>query len=138
MYQQKYFEKPVYYLQRNDFDDNGNLIVPELRNKKVIIMIQANYCGHCTNAKGDYYKAAKYIKELEKNGGTSYQNKVVFATIQADGEEDGEKELNQILDKIKPTFVGFPDYVLYVNGKRIEDNGPPGRNFNNIVNYVMG
>ncbi len=45
---QKYFEKPVYYLQRNDFDDNGNLIVPELRNKKVIIMIQANYCGHCT------------------------------------------------------------------------------------------
>ncbi len=31
-------------------------------------MIQANYCGHCTNAKGDYYKAAKYIKELEKNG----------------------------------------------------------------------
>ncbi len=40
MYQQKYFEKPVYYLQRNDFDDNGNLIVPELRNKKVIIMIQ--------------------------------------------------------------------------------------------------
>ncbi len=75
-------------------------------------MIQANYCGHCTNAKGDYYKAAKYIKELEKNGGTSYKNKVVFATIQADGDEEGEKELNQILDKIKPTFVGFPDYVL--------------------------
>ncbi len=74
-------KKPVYYLQRNDFDDNGNLIVPELRNKKVIIMIQANYCGHCTHAKGDYYKAAKYIKELEKNGGTSYKNKVVFATI---------------------------------------------------------
>ncbi len=41
-------------------------------------MIQANYCGHCTNAKGDYYKAAKYIKELEKNGGTSYKNKVVL------------------------------------------------------------
>ncbi len=32
-------------------------------------------------------------KELEKNGGTSYKNKVVFATIQADGDEEGEKEL---------------------------------------------
>ncbi len=31
MYQQKYFEKPVYYLQRNDFDDNGNLIVPDIK-----------------------------------------------------------------------------------------------------------
>ncbi len=46
--------------------------------------------------KGEYYKAAKYIKELEKNGGTSYKNKVVFATIQADGDEEGENELNQI------------------------------------------
>ncbi len=27
MYQQKYVEKPVYYLQENEFDDNGNLIV---------------------------------------------------------------------------------------------------------------
>ncbi len=44
----------------------SNLIVPELRNKKVIIMIQANYCGHCTNAKGDYYKAAKYHKRIRK------------------------------------------------------------------------
>ncbi len=70
--------------------------------------------------------------------GTSYKNKVVFATIQADGDEEGEKELNQILDKINQHLFGFPDYVLYVNGKRIEDDGPPGRNFNNIVNYVMG
>ncbi len=73
MYQQKYFEKPVYYLQRNDFDDNGNLIVPELRNKKVIIMIQANIVDTAQMPKGDYYKAAKYIKELEKNGGNILQ-----------------------------------------------------------------
>ncbi len=46
-------------------------------------------------------------------------------TIQADGDEEERKELNQILDKIKPTFVGFPDYVLYVNGKRIEERWTP-------------
>jgi thiol-disulfide isomerase/thioredoxin len=138
MYKEKYFEKPVYYLQRSDFDDNGNLVVPELRDKKVVVMIQANYCGHCTNAKADYFKAAKYFKDLEQNGGTSYKGRVVFATIQADGNQRGEKELNDLLGHIKPGFVGFPDYVLYVNGKRLEDNGPPGRNYHNIINYVMG
>ncbi len=92
MYQQKYFEKPVYYLQRNDFDDNGNLIVPELRNKKVIIMIQANYCGHCTNAKGDYISSKVHKKR--KKWRNTYKNKV-YLHIQADGDEEGEKELNQ-------------------------------------------
>jgi thiol-disulfide isomerase/thioredoxin len=133
----KYFDKPVYYLQRNDFDDNGNIIVPELRNKKVIIMLQANYCGHCTTAKPDFYRAAKHLKELENNGGTSYKDRIVFATIQADGKEEGEKELNELLGLIKPGFIGFPDYVMYVNGKRSNDSGPPGRDFNNIINYVM-
>jgi thiol-disulfide isomerase/thioredoxin len=138
MYQEKFFELPVYYLERSDFDDNGNLIVPELRNKKVIIMIQANYCGHCTNAKSDFLKAAKHMEQLGKNGGTSYKNGVVFATIQADGEGRGEKAFGDFLGRIKPNFVGFPDYVLYVNGKRLQDNGPPGRDFNNLINYVMG
>jgi|SRR3981189_2430926 thiol-disulfide isomerase/thioredoxin len=138
MYQEKFFEKPVFYLQRDDFDDNGNLITPTLRNKKVVIMLQANYCGHCTNAKADYYRAAKHFEQLKMNGGTSVQDRVIFATIQADGEERGERELGDLLEKIKPGFRGFPDYVLYVNGRRANNRSPAGRDFNNIINYVLG
>ncbi len=79
MYQTKIFEKPVYYLQRNDFDDNGNLIVPELRNKKVIIMnFRQIIVDTASNAKEIIIKQQSN-KRLEKNGRNILQNKVVFA-----------------------------------------------------------
>lgn len=129
MFQHKFFERPVYYLQRSDFDENGNLVEPFLRNKKVIIMIQSNNCGHCTNAKPAFLEAAKFVSQRDPN--------VVFATIQADGKERGEQELNELLGQIKPDFRGFPDYVLYLNGRRYDSNGPPGRDSRSIINYVL-
>ena len=46
-----YLTKPIAYLTIKDFDSNGNLINPKLKDGKVIIMIQANFCGYCTIAK---------------------------------------------------------------------------------------
>jgi thiol-disulfide isomerase/thioredoxin len=133
-----YFDLPVYYLQRSDFDDNGYLTNPKLKNKKVIVMLQANYCGWCKKAKPDFLEAAKHVHQLEQNGGTLESQKVVFTTIQADGDQPGESELNEIIGRIKPDFKGFPDYVLFVNGKPSNNNGPLGRDSNNIINYVFG
>ena len=137
----KFMDLPVWYLQRTDFDNDGNLINPLLRNKKVLVMLQANYCGYCTQAKPDFQRVAAQIIELAKGNGDPNSVKakqLVFATIQADGNEPGEKEIMDIMDKIKPDFQGFPDYVYYINGRRRHDAGPNGRDANHLINYVMG
>jgi thiol-disulfide isomerase/thioredoxin len=112
----KYLNLPVVYLQDQDFDNNGNLVNPELlkTKKPVMIMIQGNFCGYCTQAKPAFQKFA------EENKG-----KVICATIQGDGKESGEKELSNRVSKIHPNFRGYPGYVLYKNGKlyKVHDGG---------------
>jgi thiol-disulfide isomerase/thioredoxin len=105
----KYLNKPVAYLQKNDFDTQGNLVNPQIpKNVPVLIFIHSNWCPHCMTAKPAFQSFA------EKNSG-----KVFSATIQADGDMPGEKELGLMLNKIDPNFVGFPGYVVYMNGKMV-------------------
>jgi thiol-disulfide isomerase/thioredoxin len=105
----KYLNDPVVYLQESDFDENGNLINPNIpKDKPVVIMIQAVFCGYCTEAKPAFQKYA------DNNKG-----KIFCATIQGDGKEKGEKELSSKLKLIKPGFRGYPDYVKYKGGKRV-------------------
>ena len=108
----KYLNKPIAYLQDSDIDSVGNLINPKIqKNKPVILLIQANYCGYCTQAKPDFQKFA--------NENT---DKVFCVTIQGDPDDtsmEGEKQLVSRLKNIKPNFKGYPDYVLYINGKKV-------------------
>lgn len=106
------FKRPIAYLENSDFDSEGNLVNPQIpKNKPVVIMIQSSWCGHCRNAKPAFQEFAN----------KSYPN-VFCATIQADGERESEKQLGKRLKVIKPGFLGFPDYVLYKNGKRVDVN----------------
>jgi thiol-disulfide isomerase/thioredoxin len=106
-----YLTKPIAYLTIKDFDSNGNLINPKLKDGKVIIMIQANFCGYCTIAKPAFQELA-----------IDNQATFICVTIQGDGKESGEKELNDMIKKIDPTFRGFPSYVGYKNGKYIKSH----------------
>jgi thiol-disulfide isomerase/thioredoxin len=104
-----HLEKPVAYLTIEDFDDQGNLVNPQIpTDRPVVVFIQAGFCGHCTQAKPAYQQFA------DANVG-----KVFAATIQADGDQPGEKEVGQILNKIDPGFRGFPSYALFYQGKRV-------------------
>ena len=103
--------KPVAYLTSKDFDENGNLINPQLKDKIVIIMIQAAFCGYCTIAKPAFQDFANKM-----------QGKIFCATIQGDGNQPGEKELNDMIKKIDPTFRGFPSWVGYKNGKYVKSH----------------
>jgi thiol-disulfide isomerase/thioredoxin len=119
----KYLNKPVMYLQKSDFNDDGSLKNPELQNGLCIIMIQANFCGYCTQAKPDYQKFADNNKQL------------MCATIQADGDQPGEKELGKMVKKIDPSFRGYPGYVAYKNGKMVKvHNG--GRNTSDLQQFA--
>ena len=120
-----YLNMPIAYLVDSDFDDNGNIINPQIPTDiPVLVMIQANFCGHCTTAKPAFQKLA------EQNKG-----KIFAATIQGDGKETGESQLSRRLSSIVPGFRGFPEYVLFKNGKRIKHEG--GRSKDDLENFAF-
>ena len=73
-----YFAKPIGYLTDKDFDNNGNLITPELQDKIVIIMIKASFCGYCKMAMPAFQETANKNKKVT----------VFFASIHGDGKEE--------------------------------------------------
>lgn len=123
----KYLYEPVAYLQNFDFDEEGNLINQQLLGDKlVIVMIQADFCGHCSIAKPDFQDFADAIAKSE------YSNKIIPATIQGDGKEEGEPELRNRLATIFKEFRGFPSYALMYNGNFIKMH-EGGRDSNSIA-----
>ena len=99
----KFLEK-IPYLEGVDFNSDGTLKV--FGDKTKIVMVQANFCGHCIRAKPEFQKA----KDMNTN------KNVVFCTIQGDG---GESE-KQAMMYIKPHFSGFPTYMIFdKNGKMV-------------------
>ena len=120
-----YLNKPIAYLVDSDIDANGDLCNPQIpKDKPVLLMIQADFCGHCTKAKPAYQEFAN------KNSG-----KVFVATIQGDGDQKGEKELGKRIEKIDSSFQGFPHYMLYdKNRKRFTHNG--GRDVASLEEFV--
>ena len=128
-----YLEEPIVYLQKSDFDEAGNLVNPKIpKNKPVVIMLMANFCGYCTKAKPAYQEFA--LKHLGKKF-NNFSGDFVVAAIQADGDQKGEKELNSILKKIDPSFQGFPSYVVYKNGKMVK-NDIKGRDVKSLEDFV--
>ena len=120
-----FLNDPVVYLVDSDFDSSGNLINKDIPNDKpVMVMIQAGFCGHCTNAKPAYQEFANKNKD-----------KVFVATIQADGKEPEEKELGKRLNSFLPEFRGFPDYRVYHKGKLVK-NHKGGRGVQDLENCI--
>jgi thiol-disulfide isomerase/thioredoxin len=102
-----YLLPPVLYLEPKDFKISKEKVsLKYFKDKTCVIMVQANYCGHCSTAKPHFQKFA------EKN------KSVVCLTIQGDDKES--KALADLVMKIKPNFEGFPDYLLCKNGKFLE------------------
>ena len=102
----KYLNTPIVYLEDQDFSSDGRLIADLPKDKPVVVMIQSTWCGYCTGSKPDFQKFAD-----------SHKGEVICATIQADGETEGEKKLSERISKLVPNFRGFPEYALYQNGK---------------------
>jgi hypothetical protein len=104
---------PVRYLEIKDFDTNGNLINPNIpKNIPVCIMIQSSKCGHCIKAKSGYLEFGKEIK-----------NKCFVTALLVDGDTEGEKDITSIVKKIDQKITGYPSYIFYFNGNRINYEG---------------
>jgi thiol-disulfide isomerase/thioredoxin len=105
-----YLNTPVHYLQRQDLSSSGDIINTDIpTDKPVVVMVQSSWCGYCTQSKPAFQEFA------EKN-----KNRVFATTIQSDGDMPGEKEAGEIISATDPTFQGFPHYMLYINGKKVD------------------
>jgi len=101
-----YLLPPIVYLESKDFTPSGHLRT--FKDKTCIIMVQANWCGACKNAKPAYQSFASKAKN------------VVCLAIEEDEENPDNSKRLDLIKKIKPSFEGFPDYLLYKKGKYIK------------------
>lgn len=117
----QHFRRPIAYLERSDFADNGDLIAA--RGKPVFVMIQGSYCGACTNAKPTFQQLAD-------------EGAITCMTVQVDGERQSEKDINVILDNIYPNLTGIPGFILYVDSStRVPYTG--GRSVEEMKQFVQ-
>lgn len=112
---------PVFYLDFEDFTPSGKL--KHFTDRKCIIMVQANFCGHCSTSKPAFQKFANENKEI------------VCMTIQGDSNRGGDK-LMDIVSKLKPSFQGFPDYLLFNKGV-IVNKTIKGRTENDLKEFIF-
>lgn len=118
------FDYPVAYLEDSDFTKEGELSNKEIpTDMPVVVMLQSSWCGHCKKAKPAFQEFANKM-----------QGKVFCATIQADGDRQSEKDLGKRLKTLKPSFIGFPDYLLIKNGK-ISDKNTNGREVDDLIEF---
>jgi thiol-disulfide isomerase/thioredoxin len=104
---------PVRYLETKDFDTNGNIINPNIpKNIPIAVMIQSSGCHHCIKAKPAYSDFGKQV-----------QNKCFVTALLVDGDTEGEKDISNMVKKIDRSITGFPSYVFYSKGKRINYEG---------------
>ena len=114
---------PVWYLEDKDINSKGELVV--FPDKNVVVMLQTSWCPHCTNAKPAFQQFAE-----------QYQDQIICATIQADGDTEEEKKLGKRIKQILPSFQGFPDYCLFVNGKLDKTKKIKSRDVAGLVEFA--
>ena len=90
----------IYFLNDASFSSDRKMLVPELKNKVVLIMAQASWCGHCQRAKPEFQKAVD--KWCQKPG-------VAFATI--DGSQDSTESEKALLARLD--VEGFPTFFTW-------------------------
>jgi thiol-disulfide isomerase/thioredoxin len=102
----------LYYLEPNDLDmDNKMIKIPNsLKDKLMLIMIKAKWCGHCNNTNPKFIEAAK--KSLKNDKDVLF----CFADVTADF---GSDKTQNLPSKFFDGFRGYPHLVLFKNGKEV-------------------
>jgi thiol-disulfide isomerase/thioredoxin len=111
----------IVYLEGVDIDNNGNLMPHVGNGKPVLVLIQTNYCGYCSQAKPAYKELIAMVPNA------------VIATVQSDGGES-DKLASSKLGKNKgqgvPSYLGFDK-----NGKFVRRH-EGGRDANSLKNFI--
>lgn len=117
---------PVLHFRRHDFENDGTLCSDYFLDKIVLIMIYADYCKYCKDAKIEFQNASNIFKH----------KKLIYGAIQLDGTVKGERECEILTDVFKNNYIGVPEYVLFVNNKPLQNENINDRDTNSIINFV--
>lgn len=121
----------IYYLEASDLDMNNKILLPGLlpenKDKIFVVMVKAEWCGHCKTATPKFEEAAK---NMENNPNAMY----CIADVTT------EPELS---DKTKffDDFRGFPHFSAFKNGVEIKgalDKAGGKRDVQTFMNMGMG
>ena len=111
----------VPYLEGNDVNSDGSIKSYVCKGKKLLMMVQGNFCGYCTKAKPDFQK-------LANNG------RFNIATVQIDGGKS-DSEASQKLSAVNKAR-GVPAYLCFnENGKYIASH-EGGRDGNALAEFM--
>ena len=96
----------IHYLEKHDFKDgelNIDIFPEEYKNCTFVVMIMAEWCGHCKNAKPAFIEVAEMMKDNKE---------VVYCFIDVTVDPD-TKDILKLLDG----FRGFPDFRVFNSNK---------------------
>jgi len=114
----------VAYLEGSDIAPDAS-IKPSVNNgKPVLLMMQSNYCPHCTNAKPAFQELADSL------------DSVCFATVQTDGgplDQMAAKALKSV-----NTARGVPAYLVFDRQGKFVKMHDGGRDVASLKNAVSG
>ena len=109
----------LYYLEDFDIGDDGTLlpsILDQFKNSTIVVMIRAEWCGHCKTATPEFIKASNQM-----NGDSS----VVFCIADITGDRPSQKNISNKTKLLDSSFRGFPHVCKFKNGKLGKEfNGP--------------
>ena len=132
MYQDPNFPG-IAMLQPADFNASFDLVEPNLKGKKVIILFYRDTCPHCVDFKPNYKQAAS----IDTSG-------VVYAAVDT-GNDNHSEFMNKVYDDPAVPFImeGVPTVVSYNNGKFYSmygpgDNEPAFRSTEGVMHYGSG
>lgn len=103
----------VHYLEKHDFINgklNMDIFPKEYKNCTFVVMIMAEWCGHCKNAKPAFLEVAEVMKDNKE---------VVYCFIDVTADPD-TKDITKSLEG----FRGFPDFRVFdgkKNGLEVKD-----------------
>jgi thiol-disulfide isomerase/thioredoxin len=100
----------MFYLEDLDLDNN-RLKEDTLKNIKnfnkncelIVVMVKAQWCGHCTNTTPKFEKASETINN----------DKIAFCFADITGERESEKALKDLVGKFFKDFRGFPNITCF-------------------------
>ena len=103
----------MYYLESFDLDMENKQLLPsklnQFKDKLFVVMVMAEWCGHCQTAKPNFIKAANELKD----------SNVIFCFADITGKTEYEKDLDK-KTKMLSKFRGFPHFVAFKNGKETD------------------
>lgn len=111
------------YIEDIDFNNDNTLKYYVSNGKPVVMMVQGNFCGYCSQAK------PAFKQFVDSN------SKVTGVTLQIDG-KPSEKNASKIIPMLYSDYKGVPVYLGFDKNGRFVKCHDGGRDVNSLMTFA--